>query len=154
MAKGKFQIWLTERGLGMIEGWCGDGLTDGELARKMGIAESTLYDWVKRYPEISETMRRGRGGAQVQIENALFQRAKGGFFTVEKPVKLRRRQYDPVTGKCVKEEEYIHVADEEIYVPPDTKAAIFWLSNRAPERWAEKVRLEGDGVLRLEDALQ
>ena len=153
MGKGKYEQWRTELGLGRIEEWCGDGITDEELARTMHISASTLYEWLKRFPEISEAVTRGRGGALVQIKNALFERAKGGTHAEIKAVKLRRREFDAKTGRCVAEEEYIDYAREEKYFPPDTNAIKFWLTNRDPEHWSNKVELEGGGTLRLEDAL-
>ena len=37
MARGKFEYWLTEDGLTLLEGWARDGLTDAQLAEKMNI---------------------------------------------------------------------------------------------------------------------
>lgn len=36
MARGKFEYWLTEDGLTLLKGWARDGLTDEDLAAKMG----------------------------------------------------------------------------------------------------------------------
>lgn len=154
MAWNRYDEWLTERGLGMIEAWCQDGLEDRELAQVMKISPRTLRDWKTRFALIANAIQRGRGGAQVQIENALFQRAKGYKETVHKPMKRRVREYDPETKRCIREEEVVDIVEEEIYIPPDTNAAKFWLSNRAPERWSNRVELTGGGVLRLEDVLR
>ena len=154
MAWNRYDEWLTERGLGRITAWCQDGLEDRELAAAMKISLRTLQDWKRRFAPIAEAIRDGRGGAQVQIENALFQRAKGGIVIVKKPMKRRVRQYDPASGKCVREEEVVDLVDEEVFTPPDTKAAIFWLTNRAPERWSEKTVVENTAALNLEDVLR
>ena len=37
------------------------------------------------------------------------------------------------------EKEKIVYADEEIYIQPNVKAQIFWLTNREPERWRNRV---------------
>ena len=42
MAKGKYEYWLTEEGLLLLEGWARDGLTDEQIAQNMGIAYSTF----------------------------------------------------------------------------------------------------------------
>ena len=49
MAKGKYQEWLTENGLLRLKGWATDGLNDEEIAEKMGIHVSTLYEWKNKY---------------------------------------------------------------------------------------------------------
>ena len=55
MAKGKYEEWLTEEGITLLEGWARDGLTDEQIAKNMGVSHSTLYEWKKRYSEISES---------------------------------------------------------------------------------------------------
>ena len=61
MAKGKYQRWLEPDGLLLLEGWARDGLTDEQLAGKMGINPATLYDWKNKYPKISEALKKGQG---------------------------------------------------------------------------------------------
>ena len=51
MARGKFEYWLTEDGLTLLEGWARDGFTDEQLAEKMSIGIRTLYDWKIRSEE-------------------------------------------------------------------------------------------------------
>lgn len=81
MAKGKYEYWLTPEGLVLLEGWARDGLTDEQIAHNMGIAASTLYDWKKRYPEISEPLKRGKAVVDRLVENALLKRALGFSYT-------------------------------------------------------------------------
>lgn len=77
MAKGKYDYWLGNEGLTLLEGWARDGLTDEQIAKNMNIAESTLYDWKKKYPEISEALKKGKEVVDRQVENALLKRALG-----------------------------------------------------------------------------
>lgn len=53
MAKGKYQEWLTPDGITRLEAWARDGLTDEQIAAKMGISTKTLYEWKKTYSNIS-----------------------------------------------------------------------------------------------------
>ena len=59
MAKGKYKYWLTPEGLLKLEGWTRDGLTEEQIAGNMGISRSTLNEWKKLYPDISDTLKRG-----------------------------------------------------------------------------------------------
>ena len=71
----KYEDWLTEDGLLQLVMWAEDGLDDQQIARAMGISKSTFYAWRKRFPDISDAVRRGRVGALVQIRQALRARA-------------------------------------------------------------------------------
>ena len=77
MAKGKYEYWLTPEGLLKLEGWARDGLTDEQIAENAGINPATLYVWKKKYPEISENLKRGQEVVDRQVENALQKRALG-----------------------------------------------------------------------------
>ena len=48
---------VGENGLTLLEGWARDGLTDEQLAEKIGIGVRTLYDWKGRYPQISQALK-------------------------------------------------------------------------------------------------
>ena len=75
MARGRYQEWIVEEGLLKIEGWARDGLTDEQIAYNIGIHTSTLYEWRKKHPDISEALKRGKEVIDRQVENALLKRA-------------------------------------------------------------------------------
>lgn len=77
MAKGKYEYWLTPEGLLRLEAWARDGLVDEQIAENIGINPATLYDWKKKYPKISESLKRGKEVIDIQVENALLKRALG-----------------------------------------------------------------------------
>ena len=66
MAKGKYEYWLTEDGITLLQGWARDGLTDEQIASNMGICRDTLSVWKKRYPDISDTLKRKAPRAEAQ----------------------------------------------------------------------------------------
>lgn len=140
MAKGKYEYWLTQEGLLKIEGWARDGLTEEQIAANMGICRDTLIQWKKRYPDISDTLKKGKEVVDRQVENALLKRALGYKYT--EVTKERIEGGFVVTKEVTKE------------VVPDTTAQIFWLKNRKPNEWRDKqnVELEGEiGVNIIDD---
>ena len=136
MAKGKYEYWLISEGLLKLEGWARDGLTEEQIAKNMGISRSTLNEWKKKYPDILNTLKKGKEVADRSVENALYESAIGKKYKVKKPIKVKEVQYKD--GKRVKEVEHIEYAEEEIVIPPNTTAQIFWLKNRKPDVWRDK----------------
>lgn len=124
MAKGKYQRWLEPDGLLLLEGWARDGLTDEQLAEKMGINPATLYDWKNKHPEISEALKKGKEIVDIQVENALLKRALGYEYMEERVE--------------ISEKDGRKVIQTTKTVPPDTTAQIFWLKNRRPDKWRDK----------------
>ena len=136
MAKGKYEYWLTDDGLLLLRSWTRKGLTDDQIAKKIDISCSTLYEWKKKYSEISEALKRGKEVVDFEVENALLSKALGITKIIQKPIKIKEVLYD--NGKRISEKESIVYCDEEIYIPPDTTAQIFWLKNRQYESWRDK----------------
>ena len=106
-----------------------------------------MYDWKKKYTKISEALKKGREISDYIIENALFQRAKGYTATVKKAIKVKKPYYDD-EGRRI-DEESVEIVEEEMHVPGDVTAQIFYLKNRKPSNWKDKP--EGE---RFNDAIQ
>lgn len=97
--KSKYDDFIDRKGLVLVEGWARDGLTDVQIAKNIGIQQSTFYDWKLKHVEFSEALKRSKDVADYEVENALFKKAKMG----------------------------------------DVTAQIFWLKNRKPKQWRDKV---------------
>ena len=113
----------------------------------MGISRSTLNEWRRKYSDISDALKKGREISDYIIENALFQRAKGYTATVKKAIKVKKPYYDD-EGRRI-DEECVEIVEEEMHVPGDVTAQIFYLKNRKPSNWKDKP--DGDN---FNDALQ
>lgn len=140
MAKGKYEYWLTPEGLLKLEAWARDGLIDEQIAENIGINPATLYEWKKRYPKISESLKKGKEVVDIQVENALLKRALGYEYTEVTQEVCENAETGEmelrVTKKVTKE------------VVPDTTAQIFWLKNRKPNEWRDKQNMELSGEIK------
>ena len=103
----------------------------------MGIGYSTFKDWLNRFPAILTALKKGKAPVDYIVENALYKRATGYTVTLKKPIKVK--ETNRITGKGEVTKERIEYADEEVYIQPDTTAQIFWLKNRRPDKWRDKV---------------
>lgn len=141
-ARGKYEYWLTSEGLTLLEGWARDGLTDEQLAQKIGINPATLYDWKNKFNKISEALKKGKEVVDIQVENALLKRALG---------------YDYQEQRIEKsEKDETKIIQTIKHVPADTAAQIFWLKNRRPDKWRDKPEVPGDsdGLKRAKELLE
>lgn len=145
MAKGKYEYWLTEEGLIRLQGWCTDGLTDEQIAENIGINVATLYTWKNKHSKIDDALKKGKEIVDRQVENALLKKALGIDKRIKKPIKVKKTIYE--NGKKLEEKEVIEYVDEDIYIPPDTTAQIFWLKNRKPQEWRDRKEVNVDGSI-------
>jgi len=134
----KFESWCREYGLEYIRKLAEDGYSDEEIARKVGLDAAEFDLWQHRHKKLRDAIELGRREADFSVVEAVYKRATGYNVATKKTHKLKRVDFDPVTGKKIREYEELAVADDEEYVPPDLRASIFWLKNRQPERWSEK----------------
>jgi hypothetical protein len=103
---------------------CKLGATDAQLADFFKVAVSTVSLWKVEHPEFSEAIKVPKLEADERVEQSLYRRAMG-FEHDETDIRV-------VGG------ELVMTPIRKVY-PPDTTAAIFWLKNRRPEEWREKV---------------
>ena len=150
MAKGKFEPWLTEEGLLQIQAWARNGLTNEQIASNIGISRETLNQWCKRFPDFSDTLKKGKEVVDIQVENALLKRALG--YSYVEITKERVIDYDQETGEAVG--SHMKVTKEVTKeVLPDTTAQIFWLKNRKPEMWRDKREVGVDGTVKTNNPM-
>ncbi len=124
MEMAKYEKWLEQEGLLLIEGWARDGLTDEQIAGNMGVSRSTLNSWKDRYPDILDALKKGKEIVDRQVENALLKRALGYEYEEIK----EKYEFGELSERTVTKKQ----------VAPDTTAQIFWLKNRKPKDWRDK----------------
>lgn len=152
--KTKVGEWLQPEKLLLLEAWARDGLFDDQIAKNMGVSEATLYNYKRQYPEIANAFKKGKEVVDIEVENALFKKALGYNAVVMKAFKLKDIIYE--NGKKVSETERIEYAEEEVHIPADTTAQIFWLKNRKRMQWRDKVEYSSDSgeISKLDELLK
>lgn len=126
-ARIKAEDWTTPDGLLLIRGWARDGYTDKQIAANIGIGETTFCAWKKRFPEIVETLKKGRRPVAEEIEDALYKGAIG--YDVEE-----------VTEEIVDDGETKkkHIRRVKRHIPPNPALTIFALKNLKKRKFKDK----------------
>ena len=128
--------YREEYHLPWIRGLTRRGYTLDEIANDIGVAASTVKKWVHDFPELSDAVKKARALPDIEIEDALYNRAKGYKRTT---TKTTIQACEDGSSKQTKVEVF------EDVVPPDTTACIFWLKNRDRERWRDRQTTELTG---------
>ena len=135
MASALYKDWLTEEKLEVLKGWARNGLTNEEMAENIGISRQTFQKWLKKYSEMAEAVKLSKEEADLRVENATFKRALGYTAKIQKFIKVKKVEYKD--GKRISETEELVPIEEEVHVPADVKAQIFWLQHRKTEAWGK-----------------
>ena len=130
--KGLYEEWLEQDKLTLIQAWARDGLTNEQIAHNIGIAPKTLYEWINKFSEISNALKKGKEVVDIEVENSLLKRALG--YTYEETT----RELSKETGQLV----VTKVVTKQVI--PDTTAMIYWLKNRKPKEWRDKPIVDTD----------
>ena len=104
------------------------GQTDAQIADFFNIGEATLHRWKREHDGFRQSICAGKVRADADVAASLYQTALGGGTVTE----LREEPGDAgqiVTKRTVRE------------LPPDVRAQRFWLNNRQPALWRDKVVL-------------
>ena len=110
----------------LIQGMAREGLTQQQIANNLGISIDTLIENKKKYSEFNDALKKGKEVVDFEVENALLKRALGYEYEEE-------TYENGILTKKVKKQ-----------VPPDTTAQIFWLKNRKPNNWKDRVETDED----------
>lgn len=104
----------------------GEGRTDKQIAEKLGVTPRTIDNWKKAEPEFFLTLKSEKEKADKVVEDSLYSNAQNQFLEEEKAF------YDSERGEVVK----TTIKKE---VRGNVSAQIFWLKNRQPKKWRDRV---------------
>lgn len=109
----KIDEWLEKDKLILLEGWSRSGLSMEQIAKNVGVAKKTLYEWQKKESSISNALKKGREVVDFEVENALYKSAMSGNVTAQ-IFWLKNRMADSWKDKIVdsENEEAINNASE------------------------------------------
>lgn len=144
--KAQYSDWITDDGCLLIRGWARDGFSDKQIAHNLGIAPPTLNEWKKRFPCISEAIKKGRMPVAYRVEEALYNRCEW-----RKVTEVTRSYSTDMEGNVTSR---IRITETDRWIPPDTAAIIFASKNLMPNKFKDKPvpkedeEVEDDGFIK------
>lgn len=123
------------------------GYSNKDASEKAGINEHTFYEWLATKPAFSQSVKEAQElGDKVRInsvESALLDMARGMEYEevrteYESKLNPTTGKYEPTIKKQVRTKKRI---------APSTEAAKFYLSNKAPEQWKNRIEQNNTGNL-------
>lgn len=107
--------------LDRIPKWRRNGMTEAQIAKKLGIAMSSFSLYKLKHSEFSEALKNSKEELIENLEDSLYRRAMG---------------YSYEETKIEKESDgKVKVTKTNKELPPDVGALIFALKNLAPGKW-------------------
>lgn len=113
---------------------CKLGATDRDLADFFSVNELTINRWKLKHEEFCKALKLAKEEADKRVEQSLYRRAMG---------------YSHDAVKIFNNYGVELVVPYVEHYPPDTTACIFWLKNRKPAEWRDRVEQEHSGSVSL-----
>ena len=111
-----------------IQKWCEEGLTNDIICERLGIAESTWYEYQKNHEILSELVQASKSVMDTKVENALLKTALGFEYEEIKTIIEEDKNGKKMT----------RIEKTKKYMPPNPTAQAFWLKNRKRDEWGER----------------
>lgn len=124
---GEAKLWVSGSNLDKICEWVANGLSDKQVANNIGIAESTLYDWKKKYPTFATALSEAKTKPKLELENAMYKLATGQMYIEETKTTL-----DPQGQRVTK------IDKVRKQLPPNAQVQMFLARAWMPEKYREE----------------
>lgn len=112
--------------------------TNDEIADILSINRTTLYSWLKIYPDFSDSYKKGLEEKINNVEQNMFSRCE-------------RKEVKEVVKTVVKGKKDVgkaEVRETTKWLPPDVGAMCFILKTKRREKWSERQKVDSnDGNL-------
>lgn len=163
MAHAEYKKWLEPDNLIKLRSWARDGLTNEQIAKKIGVKRQTFQRWLSTYSDMSDALKKGKEIVDAEIEDSLISIMKKHTVTTTQYKMVKKDAFNLKAERskfaniykldhpnATKEEVGIAVAEHvDVYekipisktvteVDPNASAIIFWLKNRRPDIYRDQ----------------
>lgn len=122
--------------LNQIESWVEQGMTDKEIAQKLGMSYSTFRRYKSQNSDLKGAIAQGKDKNKQLVEQALFKCCTGYSYYEEVPTKIKEEVMSE-DGQTVLVKEDVKISKVKKYKGPDLAAQKYYLNNRDKTKWKE-----------------
>lgn len=151
MSKNIYEQWKEsgelENILILVAKWRRDGAEINEIADKLGISRTTVFKYQNDYADFANALKKGKEIVDSEVENSLIKECIG--YTYEETITTTTAVVDKETGQITSLER-IETRKTTKYARPSATAIAYYLNNRLPNKWKNKVVVDAendDGIL-------
>lgn len=145
MSKSIYREWqdsgILDDVLKKVRDWRGEGAELDEIAKKLGIGRATLFDYQKRHPDFADALKIGREIMDSKVEDSLLKECVG--YQYEETTTTTVAIINKKTGQ-VTDLEKVEKRTTKRWARPSPVAIAYYLNNRKPKEWKNKVVFDGD----------
>lgn len=125
-----------------------EGKTEKDSCAAAGISVSQFHFWLNNRPEFAEAVKKAKQDYQDWLDKHLLEDAERGLMRLvcgEEYVETTT-EYERINGELVVKKK----KEVNKRILPNTTAIIFALTNRAPEKWKNRLSQDVNGKIQTE----
>lgn len=120
-----------------------DGKTETQVMKALSVSPATWSSYKKDHPELTAAIQYAKENTIHKVENSLIRAAVGYDYDEVEVSEIRGAEGELITR---------NIKTKTRHIPPSVPAAIFYLSNQAPERYMPPnrvSRVEGEVTVKV-----
>ena len=125
----------------LMKKWRAEGAELNEIAEKLHISRTTLFDYQAKHSDVADALKIGKEIMDAKVENSLIRECEG--YEYEETTTTTTAIIDKKTGQVTNLEK-IEKRTTKKYARPSLSAIAYYLNNRAPSKWKNRMVVDTD----------
>ena len=143
--KSYYKEWLDSGQLKhilmLVQKWRGEGAGIDEIAEKLGVTRATVFEYQKKYSDFADALKKGKEIQDGEVENSLIKECIGYYY--DETTTTTTAIIDKATGEITNLQK-VETKTIKRYARPNTSSIAYYLNNKIPNKWKNRVVFDGD----------
>lgn len=135
----------------LVKKWREDGAGLDEIAEKLNISRTTLFKYQKEHSDFANALKRGKEIIDSEVENSLKKECIG--YTYEETTTTTTAIIDERTGE-ITDLKKVETKTTKKYARPSPTAIAYYLNNRIPSKWKNRVVMASGDTQDADDTIK